>query len=132
MKRFLTILAILSFNLTLSFVLLPASTSAAYDPTAQGCSAAAGQANSPVCTSSAADPISGSNGIINTVATIAAWAGGVIAVIIIIISGFRFINSGGDSGKVASARNGIIYSAIGLLVIIIARVIVSFVLNNIK
>ena len=131
MKRFLTILAILSFNLTLSFVLLPASTSAAYDPTAQGCSAA-GQANSPVCTSSAADPISGSNGIINTVATIAAWAGGVIAVIIIIISGFRFINSGGDSGKVASARNGIIYSAIGLLVIIIARVIVSFVLNNIK
>ena len=130
MKRLLSGLVLLAYFVTFLSIVAPATTNAAYDPTAQGCSSA--NVNSPACTSSGADPISGSNGIINTVATIAAWAGGVIAVIIIIISGFRFINSGGDSGKVASARNGIIYSAIGLLVIIIARVIVSFVLNNIK
>jgi len=131
MKRVLVVFAILAFNLTLLSVSFPVTTSAAYDPTAQGCSSS-GQTNSPVCKASNADPISGTNGIINTAATIIAWAGGVIAVVILIISGFRFINSGGDSGKVASARNGIIYSAIGLLVIIVARVIVSFVLNNIK
>ena len=129
-KRFLMAFVILALNFALiSGISL--TTKAAYDPTSQACSAA-GQVNSPACTSPNTDPISGTNGVINTAATIIAWAGGVIAIIIMIISGFRFINSGGDSGKVASARNGIIYAAIGLLVIIVARVIVSFVLNNIK
>jgi hypothetical protein len=56
---------------------------------------------------------------------------GIIAVIMIIINGFRFITSGGDSNAVASARNGIIYALVGLVVAALAQVLVRFVLNRI-
>lgn len=55
---------------------------------------------------------------------------GVAAVIMIIIGGFKFITAGGDSGKVASARDTIMYSIIGLVVAALAQVIVKFVLNK--
>lgn len=65
--------------------------------------------------------------IINLVTTIV----GIIAVIMIIINGFRFITSGGDSNAVTSARNGLIYAIIGLVVVVLAQVIVRFVLANV-
>lgn len=65
--------------------------------------------------------------IINILTTII----GVIAVIMIIVNGFRFITSNGDSGKVASARSGIIYAIVGLIVVALAQVIVRFVLSRV-
>lgn len=56
---------------------------------------------------------------------------GIIAVIVIIISGIRFITSDGDANKVASARNGVIYSVVGLAVAIMAYAIVRFVVNSV-
>ena len=118
--------------LSISFVLIASpGAHAVYDPTGPGCTNA-NQATGPVCGAKSEDPVSGSNGIINTTANIIAWVGGFIAVFMIIFSGFRFITAGGDSGKVASARNTIIYSSIGLIVIVVARIIVSFVIGNIK
>lgn len=52
---------------------------------------------------------------------------GSIAVLIIVISGFRFVISAGDPQAVTKARNAIIYAVIGLIVIISATVIVNFV-----
>ena len=118
--------------LSISFALTAShGAHAAYDPTGPGCTAV-GETTGPVCGAIDEDPVSGSNGIINTTANIIAWAGGSIAVFMIIFSGFRFVTAGGDSGKVASARNTIIYSSIGLIVIVIARIIVSFVIGNLK
>jgi len=54
---------------------------------------------------------------------------GVVSVIVIIISGFNFITSGGDSGKVATARNSILYAVIGLVVVAFSEIIVHFVIG---
>lgn len=53
---------------------------------------------------------------------------GAIAVLMLVISGFRFITSQGNPTETAKARNGIIYALIGLVIIILASSIVNFVI----
>lgn len=55
---------------------------------------------------------------------------GVIAVIVIVIQGFRFVNSNGDTQAVSKAKNGIIFALIGVAVAFIAYAIVNFVLDQ--
>lgn len=55
---------------------------------------------------------------------------GIIAVVMIVYGGFKFITSGGDSGKVTSARNTIIYAIIGLAIVALAQTIAKFVLEK--
>lgn len=55
---------------------------------------------------------------------------GVISIIFIIYGGFRYITSGGDSGKVGNAKNTLIYAVIGLVVVALAQVIVNVVLTT--
>ncbi len=55
---------------------------------------------------------------------------GIIAVIMIIVGGIRYITSGGDSGNVTAAKNTILYAVIGLVVVALAQIIVKFVLNR--
>lgn len=52
---------------------------------------------------------------------------GILAVIMIIFSGIRYITAHGDKGQVESAKNTLIYSIVGLVVAIIAYAIVSWV-----
>jgi len=56
---------------------------------------------------------------------------GVVAVIMIIIGGLRYITSGGESGSVSGAKNTLIYAIIGLVIVALAQFIVHFVLNNV-
>ena len=56
---------------------------------------------------------------------------GAIAVLIIIIAGFRYVLSEGKSDNAARARETIIYAIVGLIVSISAEVIVAFVLNKV-
>ena len=53
---------------------------------------------------------------------------GIIAVVMIIIGGVRYITSNGDSGNVNNAKNTILYAIIGLVVVALAQIIVRFVL----
>jgi len=55
---------------------------------------------------------------------------GIVAVIMIIYGGFRYITSGGDSGKVGNAKNSLIYALVGLVIVALAQVIVHYVLNT--
>lgn len=55
----------------------------------------------------------------------------VLAVIFIIFSGIQFITSGGDSEKLAEARKRLIYSIIGLVIVLLAFVIVSAVVRSV-
>jgi hypothetical protein len=55
---------------------------------------------------------------------------GIIAIIMIIYGGFRYITSGGDSGRVGNAKNTLIYAVIGLVIVALAQIIVRFVLNQ--
>ena len=54
---------------------------------------------------------------------------GVIAVIMIIWGGIRYIISGGDSKKVTDAKNTILYAIIGLIIAVLSYAIVNFVMN---
>lgn len=55
---------------------------------------------------------------------------GIIAVIMIIVGGLRYVLSSGDSGRVGSAKNTIIFALIGLVFVALAQLIVRFVLNT--
>lgn len=55
---------------------------------------------------------------------------GVVAVIMIIVGGFKYITSGGDSNKISSAKNTIIYALIGLIIVALSQFIVQFILKN--
>lgn len=55
---------------------------------------------------------------------------GVIAVVMIIIGGLKYITSGGDSNSVSSAKNTLLYAVIGLVVVVLAQAIVFFVLDE--
>lgn len=55
---------------------------------------------------------------------------GVVAVIMIIIGGLKYITSGGDSGNITGAKNTILYAIIGLVVVALAQVVVRFVLSK--
>jgi amino acid transporter len=55
---------------------------------------------------------------------------GVIAVIMIIVGGVKYITSSGDSNSVNSAKNTILYALVGLVVVALAQVIVRFVLHK--
>lgn len=55
---------------------------------------------------------------------------GAVAVIVIVIAGFRFVVANGDSNAVSSARNAILYAVIGLVIAILSYAIVNFVIKN--
>ena len=55
---------------------------------------------------------------------------GIVAVVMIIIGGVKYITSGGDSGNVTGAKNTILYAIIGLIIVALAQTIVFFVLNK--
>ena len=55
---------------------------------------------------------------------------GVIAVIIVLIGGFKYMIAGGNEEKVKDARKWIISGIIGLAIILSAYAITSFVLNS--
>lgn len=53
------------------------------------------------------------------------------AVLLVVINGMQYINASGDPQKTAQARQGILYAVIGLIVVLFAATIVSFVLRGI-
>jgi len=71
------------------------------------------------------------NDIITTVVNLFSVIVGIVAVIMIVLGGLRYITSGGDSTKVTTAKNTIVYALIGLVVVALAQFIVKFVLNKV-
>ena len=55
---------------------------------------------------------------------------GIAGVIMVIVGGFKYITSGGESGKVANAKNTLIYALVGLFVAALAQLLVHFVLHQ--
>ncbi len=68
--------------------------------------------------------------IFPVLATIIYWAlvfAGIVAVVLIIISGIRFITSGGDAKRLDQARKTMTYAIAGLLVVFLSFFIVNFI-----
>ena len=55
---------------------------------------------------------------------------GAVAVIVIIVAGIMYATSGGDSGSVTKAKNMILYSVVGLIIVSAAFAITNFVAGN--
>lgn len=68
---------------------------------------------------------------VSTIYTLVFTVVGGVSVIVIILSGIKFITSQGDPQAVAKARNSIIYAAVGLAISVAAFSIVTFVINRI-
>jgi hypothetical protein len=69
--------------------------------------------------------------LVNVIVRIAFGLAGIIALIYLIYSGYLFMVSIGNPDAVAKAKSKLLYTALGLLIIILAYVIVAFILNNI-
>lgn len=55
---------------------------------------------------------------------------GVVAVIMVIFAGFKYITSGGNQESVKTAKQALIYAIIGLVIVALAQIIVKFVLHQ--
>lgn len=86
--------------------------------------------NNPNCTgpNEATDKL---NSLIHTVINLLSIIVGVVAVIMIIVGGLRYITSGGSDTGVTSAKNTILYAVIGLIIVALAQLLVRFVLNKV-
>ena len=71
------------------------------------------------------------NSIIKTTIDLFSLVVGVVAVIMVIIGGLKYITSSGDSGNITGAKNTILYAIIGLVVVALAQFIVQFVLGKV-
>lgn len=129
MKRLLAITGIIgvmaaTFGI-LSFAPAPA---AAYDPLDEAC--VQGRSASVCQNKSADNPLFGPSGAITKATQLLTIAVGAISVIMIIIGGFRYIVSGGDSNATKGAKDTILYAVIGLIIALIAQALVLFVLRR--
>lgn len=137
MKKIKYIITLLSFG----FVLLsPAFASADSNNQIFGaCNQTSGtQANSSVCKTQTPtqNPVVHT---INTVANIIALLAGILAVIMIMISGFKYITGGGvasgqragDPNSIKSAKETLVASIVGLVIVVLAWAITIFITNNV-
>ncbi len=97
-----------------------------------------GGSNSTVCkenTDSKAggeykNPIYGSKGILSTIINLLSIIVGIVAVIGIMMAGFKFITSGSNPQQVTVAREMVLYAAVGLIVAAFAQVLVRFIIDK--
>lgn len=137
-KLFITVALATSMLVPVAaIVAIPATVSADNDINSGLCAGVSLDATkSGVCDPKAADaqnktPQQRINDIVTVVVNIFSLVVGIVAVIMIIIGGFRYITSGGDSGKVNSAKDTILYAIIGLVVVALAQFLVRFVLARV-
>lgn len=113
-------------------VLLPASASAAdniQNSLCTGINSATGSTDT-TCASGTATDNSALTNLLSEIVNIFTLVVGVVAVIMIIVGGFKYITSGGEASNVSAAKNTIIYAIVGLIIVALAQVIVHFVVNK--
>lgn len=89
-----------------------------------------GDGTSSSCDEGGTDGQTTFSSIIKRIINIFSILVGAVSVIMIIIGGFRYIVSNGDSNGVTGAKNAILYAIVGLVIVLFAQVIVRFVLSN--
>lgn len=55
---------------------------------------------------------------------------GIIGVVMIMVSGFKYITSSGDASNISSAKQTLVYAIVGLIIAVLAQVIARFVLTR--
>ena len=57
---------------------------------------------------------------------------GIVAVAFIIVGAVQYITSSGEPGKIAKAKNTIMFSVIGLVIVVLASAITAFVIQTVN
>lgn len=60
---------------------------------------------------------------------VAYFLAGIVAVIVIIYGGVRYVTANGDPNNVKSAKNAIMYAVVGLVVVMMAAAMTQFVIT---
>lgn len=68
----------------------------------------------------------GATGIVNAILFLA----GIVAVIMIIVGGLKYVTSAGEPKRTASAKETLLYAVIGLVIVLASGAIVNWVLNS--
>ena len=71
----------------------------------------------------------GNTGVFKQITNTILYIVGIIAVVMLIIGGIKYLLSGGDSKKVTDAKNTVLYAIIGLVIAFLAYAIVNFVIT---
>ena len=103
------------------FILAPISSAGILD------GACSGVANNEICDKSSQTD---ATPLIQSVINILLYIVLVVSVIMIIVGGMRYMLSAGDSGKVTSAKNTVVYAVVGLIVAVFSWVIVNLVVQQ--
>lgn len=69
---------------------------------------------------------------IRTIVNILLSISGAVALLVITMAGFRYVTSRGNPSQTAQARDAILYSLIGLVVLMSAFLIVNFVVFKLR
>ena len=72
----------------------------------------------------------GKTPLFRTITNVLLFIIGAVSVIMLILGGFRYTISQGDSTAIQNAKNTILYAIIGIVVSVLAFAIVNFVISN--
>lgn len=75
-------------------------------------------------------PTMGGDALLTNILNLVYFILGAVAVVVIIVAGMMYTLSGGDTGKVAKAKDMILYAVIGLVVAVSAFAITNFVIGR--
>ena len=75
--------------------------------------------------------VNATSNVVTTILNIVFGIFGAVALLFIVIGGFRYVISSGDPKNTAKAKNTIIYAVVGLVVALGAEAIVNFIVGNI-
>lgn len=71
----------------------------------------------------------GDSGVFRQITNTILYIVGIIAVIMLIVGGIKYVVSGGDAKKVTDAKNTVLYAIIGLVITLLSFAIVNFVIS---
>jgi len=123
MKRIKLLVASVSLAVFGVFTLVPVASVQALDPLAGVCTTQ--NEGTAVCKNKGDT----ANSLIKTIVNTLLFVVGALSVIMIIVAGIFYVTSTGDSGKVARAKNTLMYAVIGLVVSFLAYAIVNWVMK---
>lgn len=126
MKKLFLVLAL---ALSLNFAVVPITASAATFKS-DACKGLSQLGDNP-CANDGGAAKNSLESTISKIVNILSYVVGVVAVIMIIIAGFKYMSAGGDSSAISSAKTTLVYALIGLAVAALAQFLVHFVLASV-
>lgn len=71
------------------------------------------------------------NNIIDSILGVITYIAGILAVILILVSGYRFVTSGGNPNAITQARQTLMYALIGIIVVAVSQSLILFIFSKV-